>query len=136
MILQIVTASALFLDGGGWFNQATGLPRGSATTLGRAGIQHLFRCMWPRLPRQAEPGFDGRNNGSNNGGSFVNGLETEQDFYEQISSSFSDIFGRRPWQDGSRDAGPRLRHPAGVRGGGERLQLAAGKRKRLIGDVN
>ena len=78
------------------------------------------------FPAQAESGLNGCNNGSNDGGSFVDGPETEQDFYEQISASFHDIFGSGPWQAGNGDAGPRHRHPRGVRGGGEHLQLAAG----------
>jgi hypothetical protein len=105
LLMQVVTASTIFINNSGWIDSTDEL-RGSAPSTTRFPTQAEERT-------KADPGIP------------IN----HQDWHDQIKSSFDDIFGSRTHgPQRNRDGG--LRFPDA--GGG---CLVPGKRKRLIGDT-
>ena len=106
LLMQVVTASTIFINNSGWIDSTDEL-RGSAPSTTRFPTQAEERT-------KADPGIP------------IN----HQDWHDQIKSSFDDIFGSRTHgPQRNRDGG--LRFPDAGGGG----CLVPGKRKRLIGDT-
>ena len=120
LLLQVVTASTIFLDNGGWFNPTARIPGGTSSS-----TQH-GAAAWPENPSSSSSSYGNSH------------TESYEHWAEKAASAFNDIFGSRPSSEARGDAGHRPQPPGPGPGhpqrSGEPLQLAVGKRKRLLGE--
>ena len=146
LLLQVVTAATVFLDDGGWFHQASrvhgrDVPSAATTGLRASSTSSTSAGSVPKGSgshddfRTNATGFDGPWNFDGNYGGRVLG----QDWFTKVKATLDDLFSGRTHEAIQPDAGLRcgIHRSGGTRGGGDgqHLQLAPGKRKRLVGEV-